>query len=185
MQFLYKTVKEVLDSGRIGSPVFVRCILFPSLLFPSITRNCDENEERNCDENIEAQIASDREHLTDVLAKSLATVSSWLDASPQRVYAQGGKDAGQITATVHYVSGQTALVSVGTVKANDTPCADLMLLGNKGAIYHDSLILPSFAIAADSLVAKQLPNTKLFMDAVERSLQTGKSAIIEGGKTDE
>ncbi|MBC8235288.1 hypothetical protein H8E77_37560 [bacterium] len=177
MQFLYKTVKEVLDSGRIGSPVFVRCILFPPLLFPSLTRNCDEN--------IEAQIASDREHLTDVLAKSLATVSSWLDASPQRVYAQGGKDAGQITATVHYVSGQTALVSVGTVKANDTPCADLMLLGNKGAIYHDSLILPSFAIAADSLVAKQLPNTKLFMDAVERSLQTGKSAIIEGGKTDE
>ena len=160
MQFLYKTVKEVLDSGRIGSPVFVRCI---------------------------AQIASDRENLKDVLAEALATANLWLDASPQRVYAQGGKDAGQITATVHYVSGQTALVSVGTVKANGTPRADLMLLGNKGAIYHDSLILPSFAIAAAGSVSQteQLPITKSLMDAVESSLQTGKSAIIEGGKTDE
>ena len=115
------------------------------------------------------------------------TASSWLDASPKRVYAQGGKDAGQITATVHYVSGQTALVSVGTVKANGTPRADLMLLGNKGAIYHDSLLLPSFAITASGPVSQteQLPITRLLMDAVERSLQTGKSAIIEGGKTDE
>ena len=156
MQFLYKTVKEVLDSGRIGSPVFVRCI---------------------------AQLASDREHLTDVLAKSLATASSWLDASPQRVYAQGGKDAGQITATVHYATGQTALVSVGTVKANGTPRADLMLLGNKGAIYHDSLLLPSLAIAAGPVAqTEQLPITRLLMDAVERSLQTGKSAIIGTGE---
>ena len=171
MQFLYKTVKEVLDSGRIGSPVFVRCILFSSL-------------NRNCDENIEAQIASDREYLTDALAEALATAGLWLGASPQRVYAQGGKDAGQITATVHYVSGQTALVSVGTVKANGTPRADLMLLGNKGAIYHDSLILPSFAIAVAGPVSQteQLPITRLLMDAVEHSLQTGKSAIIEGGE---
>jgi len=159
MQFLYKTVKEVLDSERIGSPVFVRCI---------------------------AQIASDREHLTDALAEALATANLWLDSPPQRVYAQGGKDAGQITATVHYVSGQTALVSVGTVKANDTPRADLMLLGNKGAIYHDSIILPLFAIAAGPVSqTEQLPITRLLMDAIELSLQTGKSAIIEGGKTDE
>ncbi|MBM3237519.1 hypothetical protein FJZ31_14610 [Candidatus Poribacteria bacterium] len=158
MQFLYKTVKSVLDSGRIGSPVFVRCV---------------------------AQIASDREHLTDALAEVLAIAGLWLSASPQKVYAQGGKDAGQITATVHYLSGQTALVSVGTVKANGMPRVDLMLLGNKGAIYHDSLLLPSFAMPAGTISRIGISISKSLMDAVERSLQTGKSAIIEGGKTNE
>jgi len=157
MQFLYKTVKSVLDSGRVGSPVFVRCV---------------------------AQIASDREHLTDALAEVLAIAGLWLGASPQRVYAQGGKDAGQITATVHYLTGQTALVNVGTVKANGTPRVDLMLLGNKGAIYHDSLLLPSFAMPAGAVSHAEIISKSL-MDAVERSLQTGKSAIIEGEKTDE
>ena len=62
MQLLYKTVKSVLDSGRVGSPVFVRCV---------------------------AQIASDREHLTDALAEMLAIAGLWLGASPQKVYVQG------------------------------------------------------------------------------------------------
>ena len=171
MQFLYKTVKEVLDSGRIGSPVFVRCVLFSSL-------------KRNCDENIEAQVASEREHLKDALTEALATASLWLGASPQRVYAQGGKDSGHITATVHYVSGQTVLVNVSTVKANGTPRADLMLLGNKGAIYHDSLLLPSFAIAAGFTHTEMSISTSI-LDAVERSLQTGKSAIIGEENTNE
>ncbi|HIE26491.1 TPA: hypothetical protein EYP66_04325 [Candidatus Poribacteria bacterium] len=160
MRFLYQTVKEVLASGRIGSPVFVRCL---------------------------AQIASDRVHLQDALAEVLATASAWLGAHPQQVYAQGGEDAGHITAAVHYVSGQTALVSMSATKTDGPPRVDLMLLGNKGAIYHDSLLLPLFAMPTTRLISQseQLSSTKALMDAVERSLQTGKSAIIEGGKSDE
>jgi hypothetical protein len=101
------------------------------------------------------------------------------------VYAQGGKDSGQITATVHYMSGQTALVNVGTMKGNVTPRADLMLLGNKGAVYHDSLLFPPLTMTAGAISHDDISISKSLMDAVERSLQTGKSAIIEGVKTDE
>lgn len=159
MQFLYQTVKEVLDSGRIGRPVFVRCL---------------------------AQIASDREYLKDAFAEVLATANAWLGASPQRVYAQGGEDAGYITAAVHYLSGQTALASMSAAKANGPSRVDLMLLGNKGAIYYDSLLLPSFAMPVRSISqSEQLSSSKMLMDAVECSLRTGKSAIIEGGNGDE
>jgi len=117
MQFIHQTVKKELDAGRVGCPVFVRCI---------------------------AQVAKDSEHLTDVLKEALATAGSWLGASPLRVYAQGSKDVGQITATVLYESGQTALVSVGLAKPDGAPRIDLMLLGNKGALYHDGMSLSSF-----------------------------------------
>jgi hypothetical protein len=181
MQFLYKTVKGILDSGRIGSPVFVRCVAqiasdLPAPHSPACAVPGTADRSRQ----------AGREHLTDALAEVLAIVGLWLSASPQQVYAQGGEDVGQITATIHYMTGQTALVNVGTVKDNSTPRVDLMLLGNKGAIYHDNLFLPSFAMAAAGTISHtKMSISKSLMDAVECSLQTGKSAVIKGGKADE
>ena len=161
MQSLYETVKEILDTGRVGVPVFVRCV---------------------------AQIATGSESVEAVLARMLTMACSWLEASPLRVYAQsydsplgkGGwgdlKDSSrQITATVHYVGGQTSIVSVNAVPGADTGVRSLMLLGNKGALYHDGEVLPPGL----DITAEPLPVPEWLVDAVERSLRASKPVVVE------
>lgn len=162
MQLLYQTVQNVLATGRIGAPVFVRYV---------------------------AQVASDRAKLQEEVAQTLAMVNAWLDSAPQRVYVQGGKDSGQLTATVQYPQGQTALLSVGVaspVRVGDIPLhpapkIDLMLLGNKGALYHDSTSLSLLALAAagSSATTIPLPISAPLMRAIEQSLRTNKSVTVE------
>jgi hypothetical protein len=147
MQSLYHTVKEILNTGRVGTPVFVRCV---------------------------AQIASGSEHVGNVLARILTMACSWLEASPLRVYAQSGGNSAQITVTIQYVGGQTSIVSVNAA-SGVAPFVDLMLLGSKGALYHDGEALaPGFDVTAEPL-----PIPKWLTDAVERSLRAGKPTIIE------
>ena len=146
MQFLYQTVRDILDSGRIGVPVFARCAV---------------------------QIESDGECLKNVFARILTMTCSWMKAAPFRIYAQSGKSQ-QFTVTAHYAGGQTAIVS-----ANAAPgvraSVDLMLLGNRGALYHDADSLqPGFDVTAEPL-----PAPEWLAEAVERSLRTGRPASIE------
>ena len=143
MQLFYQTVRDILDSGRIGVPVFARCAV---------------------------QIESDGEHIKDVLARILAMTCSWMETTPLRTFAQNGNTSQQqqLTVTTHYIGGQTSIVSANTapgVRAS----VDLMLLGNKGALYHD----------ADSIHMEPLPAPEWLMEAVERSLRTGRPASIE------
>lgn len=147
MQSLYETVKEILDTGRLGTPVFVRCV---------------------------AQIAPEDEHAGNVLARILTMACSWLEASPLKVYAQRGINSRQITVTVQYIAGQTATVIVNAPPGATTR-VDLMLLGNKGALYHDGDVLPpGFDISAEPL-----PVPKWLVGAIDRSLRAGKPAMVE------
>lgn len=152
MQSLYQTVKEILDTGRVGVPVFVRCVV---------------------------QVAPETEHVGNVLARMLTMVCSWLEASPLRVYAQSrddpmGRGSRQITVTIHYVGGQTSIVSVNAALGAATR-VDLTVLGNKGALYHDGEALPP----GFDVTAEPLPVPEWLVDAVERSLCAGKPAVIE------
>lgn len=147
MQTLYETVKEILDTGRLGVPVFVRCV---------------------------AQVATGGEHAEDVLARMLTTACSWLEASPLRVYAQSKDGSRQITATVHYVGGQTSIVSVSAVPGAATGVRSLMLLGNKGALYHDGEVLPPGL----DITAEPLPVPEWLVDAVKRSLRASKPVVV-------
>jgi hypothetical protein len=148
MQSLYETVKEILDTGRVGVPVFVRCV---------------------------AQIATGSEHVEAVLARMLTMACSWLEASPLRVYAQSNDISRQITATVHHVGGQTSIVSVNAVPGADTGVRSLMLLGNKGALYHDGGVLPPGL----DIAAEPLPVPEWLVDAVEQSLRASKPSVVE------
>jgi hypothetical protein len=148
MQSLYETVKEILDTGRLGVPVFVRCV---------------------------AQIASGSERVEDVLARMLTMACSWLEASPLRVYAQSKDGSRQITATVHYVGGQTSIVSVNAAPGGATGVRSLMLLGNKGALYHDGEVLPPGL----DMAAEPLSVPEWLVDAVGRSFRAGKPVIVE------
>ena len=147
MRFLYETVKEILDTGRVGVPVFLRC---------------------------SAQIESGGKYMEDVLVRILAMTCSWMEAVPLRVYAQSGSRSRQLTVTVHYVGGQTGIVSVNAAPGvRDS--VDLMLLGNKGAIYHDAESLPP----GFDITTEPLPVPEWLVDAVDKSLLTGKPALIE------
>ncbi len=147
MESLYHTIKEILDTGRIGVPVFARCTV---------------------------QIAPENGRASETLAKMLAMVCSWLESSPFEVYAQSKGKATQITVTIQYVDGKTSIVSVNAAPDAATS-VDLILLGNKGGIYHDTEALPpGFDITADPL-----PIPEWLIDAVEHSLRSGEPAIIE------
>jgi len=146
MHSLYRTVNEIIGTGRLGVPVFVRCVV---------------------------QIASGSEQVGSVLARVLTMASSWLNSSPVEVYAQSNHRLRQITVTIKYTDGQTSIVSVSATGVAHR--MDLMLLGNKGALYHDGDALsPGFDISAEPI-----PVPDWLLDALERSLNDGEPAAIE------
>jgi hypothetical protein len=146
MHSLYRTVDEIIDTGRLGVPVFVRCIV---------------------------QVAPGSEYVGNILARVLTMASSWLRSSPVEVYAQSHDRMRQITVTIKYTDGQTSIVSVSASGLANR--VDLMLLGNKGALYHDGDALsPGFDINAEPI-----PVPDWLLDALERSLHDGEPAAIE------
>ena len=157
MQSLYETVKEILGTGRVGTPVFVRCAV---------------------------QMATEDERIGDVLVRVLAMTCSWLETSPLRIYAQSKDGSRQITVTVQYMEGQSAIVSVNAA-SGVAARIDFMLIGNKGAIYHDGEALPpEFDIAAESLSGRRVRGSRMpvpewLVNAVEQSLCAGKPVLIE------
>ncbi len=156
MQFLYQTVKEILDTGRVGVPVFVRCVV---------------------------QLPPDSGYMINTLARMLMLVGSWLKAMPSRIYAQSRYGSTQVTASVQYTGGQTAIVSVTSARGsssrhcveNTSPRVDLILLGNKGALYHDGTAIPT----EPDITFESLPVPRWLISALEHSLQAGRPAIVQ------
>ena len=126
MQSLQQSVQSVINEGRIGSPVFLRCML---------------------------QIPIEGENIVQVTAALAALANTWMPSSPEQIYVQESADAIQSTAMIQYSGGQTATVSVNCIppdtrKINSTfdqtflkfeeASVDLILIGNKGAIYHET-----------------------------------------------
>ena len=147
MQFLYQTIKEIIDAGRVGTPVFIRFI---------------------------AQVIPSEEHIIDTLGRFLVIIGSWLGAIPVRVYVQHRENTAQITASVEYEDGQTAIVSVG-IASGFSSRIDLMMLGNKGALYHDGTDMPpEFNMEFEFMAIPEW-----LIDAVERSLFIGKPVLIQ------
>lgn len=151
---LHQSVKAALDAGHVGVPVFVRCV---------------------------AHTAAGRGELSEALRQAAAVAGSWLGAPARRVYVLGGEEAGQITATVQYAGGQSALVSVNPAPPDGAPRVDLMLLGNTGALYHDGSALSRAQIAAAGTLASELPALPEGLgNAIQESLRSGRAADVPG-----
>ncbi len=148
MVSLYETVKEILETGRVGVPVFVR---------------------------FSAQFTSEDEYVEDVLVRILSMACSWMEAPPLQLYAQSRDKSRHFTVTIQYAGGQTAIVSVNTVPGT-ADRLDLMLLGNKGGLYHDAEALPPGFDIADEPV----PVPEWLIRALEESLRAGKPTHIKG-----
>lgn len=134
---LHRAVTGVLQSKQIGVPVFVRYTL---------------------------QLAWKDKSLVPPLAQLAGVVRGWIDQDLNKVFATeiGGE---LMTTLLEFAGGATALVSV--VRRDRPPGAvDLMLLGNGGAIYHET-----GPIHADLSEGKA--DAKL-VRAIERSVQSKK-----------
>ena len=109
MELLKKSVQSVLEKDRIGSPVFLRCVL---------------------------HVSGEDVNLLSSVAEMTALANTWIPSPPARVYAQSDVDSTQVTVMVHYAAGQMATLSVDRVDIETA--IDIMLVGNRGVIYHET-----------------------------------------------
>ena len=111
IQSLQQSVQSVIDEGRIGSPVFLRCIVHAPIEAADTVGG---------------------------IAALTATANDWMPDPPEQLYALDNADNTQITAMVKYAGGQSALVSVNRIPAGGEVTVDLRLVGNNGIIYHET-----------------------------------------------
>ncbi len=146
MELLKKSVQSVLEKDRIGSPVFLRCVL---------------------------HLADESADLLSSIGVVTALTNEWIPSPPERVYAQGHVDNTQVTVMVHYVGGQMALLSVD--KDDIETAIDIMLVGNKGVIYHETPIGRHYQNA----IPPELDGTGELTAAIAQSLESGQPVELE------
>ena len=146
MELLKKSVQSVLEKDRVGSPVFVRCVL---------------------------HVADESADLLSSVGVVTALANEWIPSSPERVYAQGHVDSPQMTVMVHYVGGQMALLSVD--RADIETAIDIMLVGNRGVIYHETPIGRHY----ENAILPELDGTGELTAAIAASLESGQPVELE------
>lgn len=146
MEQLNKSVQSVIEKDRIGSPVFLRCVLH----------------------------VADAESLLPPIAEVAALANEWIPSRPASVYAQGDAGTTQVTVMVHYVAGQMALLSVN--KADVQTAIDIMLVGNKGVVYHETPIGRHYPNA----IPPELGGSGELTEAIAQSLESGQPITVEG-----
>lgn len=146
MELLKKAVDSLIDQDRIGSPVFVRCVL-----------------------NV-----ANTNSLLHSAAEAVALSNGWLPSTPETLYAQGDVNDSQVTVMVKYNDGQMAVLSVNHVETETA--IDMMLVGNKGVIYHETPIGRHYL----SGTPPQLGNMQALAEEITKSLASGEPIIVEG-----
>ncbi|MCY3743543.1 MAG: hypothetical protein OXH00_21215 [Candidatus Poribacteria bacterium] len=147
MELLKKSVQSVLEKERIGSPVFLRCVL---------------------------HVAGDTANLLPSAAEVTALANAWIPSTPARVYAQGDARGTQVTVAVHYAGGQMALLSVNRVDIETA--VDIMLVGNKGVIYHETPVGRHYQNA----IAPEFGGTGELAATITQSLESGQPIVLGG-----
>ena len=152
IQSLQQSVQSVIADGRIGSPVFLRCM-------------------------VQANIGG--AHIVKGMAALTALANMWMPSSPERLYALGSADATQATAIVQYAGGQTAILSVNRIPDHQVALnpdsigeasVDLILIGNKGVIYHETPVGRHRLMNAPL----EFSGGEHLMGPMEQAMKTGK-----------
>jgi len=107
---LHRSVEATLASKRLGQPVFLRYLWQTTV--------------------------GDAQAL-DRLAHLAGVVESWFKQKLVGVFVVGSASAGQVSATLQFQEGASALLAVAKGKFRGGG-VDLMLLGQRGAVYHDA-----------------------------------------------
>jgi hypothetical protein len=149
---LHRAVQFTLATKRLGRPVFVRYLL------------CSRDR---------ADAALPR------LAQLTAAVRDWLGQSLERVHAAGTPRGGQVSLTLEFDGGATALVSWAAAPPRGDGL-DLTVLGNRGALYHDA---GSARLWEEAPLGPPPAADKTLLDLLARALRTGRpEAAATGGQ---
>ncbi len=144
----HRAVQATIASKRIGTPVFVRYLYHSPLREP-------------------ANLAR--------LAKTTAVVRDWLGHPLERIVAQAA--ARHITLLLEFRTGLTAVITwVGTNGRGDG--VDLTLIGNHGAVYHDTGDAPQWD---EALTADDAAPDRDLLAWIERAVKSGRPEDA-GGK---
>lgn len=146
MEELKETLQSVIDQDRIGSPVFIRVVL---------------------------NIAEDVDTLIHPASELVAFSNALIPSDIHNVYAQCSNDETQVTVMLHFVGGQMALLSTNRVDSQTD--IDLMLVGNKGVIYHQTPIGRNYLSGNPPILGE----TGLLTDVMTQSLATGQPIMVE------
>jgi predicted dehydrogenase len=146
---LHRAVRTTLAGKRLGRPVFVRYTLQGPEQPPAVAPR---------------------------LAQLTAVVRDWLGQPLERVYAVGSADGGQVALTLQFRDGATAVISFARGRPQG-PGADVLVLGNHGALYHDAGSANPWEEAGE-LPARPDPQLQA---VVERALRSGKPEPLSGG----
>jgi hypothetical protein len=112
------------------------------------------------------------------LAQAAAAVQQWLGQPLDRLHAAGSAEGGQVALALRFREGATALVSFARTPPQGDG-VDLMVLGSRGAIYHDA---GSGALGGDPVAAPPERPDPALLALIERALQSRKPEPAEGGK---
>lgn len=147
MEILKESIQSVIEKDRIGSPVFLRCVL-----------------------NIVDNVGSLLQPTSEMVSFSNGTIPSQVKS----VYAQGAVDGLQVTVMLQYVGGQMAILSINRVETETA--IDIMLVGNRGVIYHETPIGKHYLSATPPEFGK----VGDYCEEIARSLSTGQPIAVEG-----
>jgi hypothetical protein len=140
---LDRAVRGVLSSKRVGQPVFVRLTLHG----PAPART-----------------------VVPRLARLVTLAARWVGQALTRLHATGSPRSGQVCLTLQFAGGASALVRLarGPVRGDGV---DLMVLGSRGAVYHDEGTGHAWDGGTDS--GKGRADPKL-AGLIERALRSGR-----------
>ena len=104
-------------------------------------------------------------------------VQRWVAMTVDRVHAVGSLDGGQVALTLQFQGGATALVAFARGQPRGDGI-DLMVLGSRGALYHDA---GAANIWEDPPSAEPRAADPAIREAIERALRSGKPEAIRKG----
>jgi hypothetical protein len=147
---LHRAVQATVAGKRLGRPVFVR------YLFQS-------------EDKPEAVLPR--------LAQATAAVRDWLGQPLERVYALGAAAGGQVSLTLEFSRGATAVVGWSRGRPRGAG-VDVLVIGDHGALYHDAGTADLWDEAAAA--AEDAPDPRI-QDVIERALGSGKPEPVGKG----
>jgi hypothetical protein len=140
---LHRFIESTLAARRLGTPVFVRYLV--------------QSQDKP---------AAVLPRLTLIAAQ----VRSWLGQPMERLYSLGQPKSGQVSLTVEYRGGATALLAWSGGLPRGTG-VDILVLGNHGAIHHDAGL---GALWDESLGGLDDKPDAALLASIERAVRSGR-----------
>lgn len=143
------TLQRALRTNQIGTPVAVRLVVHTS---------------------------QDHGQVEDLAVAALNAAAGWLEGRPRLLFAQGGAEAGQISAALQFAQGQMALVSAG-VCGTGAPVLEALVYGSRGILSWEAD--SGLALRAPTVQAARVQTEFEFLSWLREGLGSRQAVAID------